>query len=86
MPTMQLNPLGLETPPHASTPRRRPGIKLTSVASEILGVSARLTLEAFVTGTQDPEVLADLARGRLRASYRPCVRRWTAISAPSTTG
>jgi transposase len=43
------------------------GIKLTSVASKTLGVSARLMLEALVDGTHDPEVLAELARGRLRA-------------------
>lgn len=42
------------------------GIKLSSVASEVLGVSARLMLEALLQGTHDPEVLADLARGRLR--------------------
>jgi transposase len=42
------------------------GIKLSSVASKVLGVSGRLMLEALVHGTHDPEVLADLARGKLR--------------------
>ena len=42
------------------------GIKLSSVASEITGVSGRAMLEALVGGTTDPEVLADLARGSLR--------------------
>jgi transposase len=42
------------------------GIKLTSVASETLGVSARLMLDALVRGTHDPEILADLAKGALR--------------------
>jgi transposase len=42
------------------------GIKLSSVASEVLGKSARLMLDALVCGTHDPEVLADLAKGRLR--------------------
>ena len=42
------------------------GIKLASVASDILGVSGRAMLAALVQGTTDPEVLADLARGRLR--------------------
>ncbi|MDP8930962.1 MAG: hypothetical protein M3O70_20910 [Actinomycetota bacterium] len=37
------------------------------MASETLGVSARHMLEALVSGTHDPEVLADLARGRLHA-------------------
>ena len=39
------------------------GIKLGCVASDVLGVSGRLMLEAPVGGTTDPEVLADLARG-----------------------
>ena len=42
------------------------GIKLGCVASDVLGVSGRLMLEALVGGTTDPEVLADLARGALR--------------------
>jgi transposase len=41
-------------------------IKLDCVASDILGVSGRAMLDALVAGTTDPEVLADLARGRLR--------------------
>jgi transposase len=43
------------------------GIKLSSVATRILGVSGRAMLDALVEGTTDPEVLAELARGRLRA-------------------
>jgi len=39
------------------------GIKLGCVASDVLGVSGRLMLEALVGGTTDPEVLADLAEG-----------------------
>jgi len=42
------------------------GIKLSSVASETLGVSVRRMLEALVAGTHDPAVLAQLAKGRLR--------------------
>jgi transposase len=49
------------------------GIKLSSVASDTLGVSARLMLEALVRGTHDPDVLAELARGRLRAKL-PALR------------
>jgi len=49
------------------------GIKLASVASEVLGVSGRLMLEALVAGTQDPEILAELAKGRLRAKL-PALR------------
>jgi transposase len=49
------------------------GIKLSSVASDILGVSGRAMLEALVGGQADPEVLAELARGRLRAKL-PALR------------
>jgi transposase len=42
------------------------GIKLDCVASDILGVSGRAMLDALVSGTTDPEILAELARGRLR--------------------
>jgi transposase len=43
------------------------GIKLGCVASDIMGRSGRAMLDALVGGTTDPEVLADLARGQLRA-------------------
>lgn len=43
------------------------GVKLSSVATNILGVSGRAMLKALVEGTTDPGVLAELARGRLRA-------------------
>ena len=42
------------------------GIKLSSVASKVLGVSGRLMLEALISGTHDAEVLAELAKGKLR--------------------
>jgi transposase len=42
------------------------GIKLSIVATDSLGVSGRAMLEALIQGEQDPQVLADLARGRLR--------------------
>ena len=40
-------------------------IKLASVASDILGASGRAMIEALATGTEDPEVLAALAKGSL---------------------
>jgi transposase len=49
------------------------GIKLSSVASKVLGVSGRLMLDALISGTHDPEVLAELAKGRLRAKL-PALR------------
>ena len=42
------------------------GIKLSSVASDITGVSGRLMLQALIDGPRDPAVLADLAKRRLR--------------------
>jgi transposase len=42
------------------------GIKLSSVATDILGASGRDMLAALVAGTRDPEVLSELARGNLR--------------------
>ena len=42
------------------------GIKLDSVASDVLGVSGRAMLAALVAGQRDPRVLAELAKGRLR--------------------
>ena len=50
------------------------GIKLTSVASDVMGASGRAMLEALLHGTTDPAVLADLARGRLRKKL-PELRR-----------
>jgi transposase len=42
-------------------------IKLASVATDVLGVSARNMLEAIVAGENDGQVLAELAQGRLRS-------------------
>jgi transposase len=42
------------------------GVKLATVASDVMGVSGRRMLEALVAGTTDPEVLAELAKTRLR--------------------
>ncbi len=41
-------------------------LKLSSVATDVLGVSGREMLAALVAGQQDPEQLAELARGKLR--------------------
>ena len=50
------------------------GIKLASVATDVLGVSGRALLTALVEGTPDPAVLADLARGTLRRKL-PALRQ-----------
>jgi transposase len=50
------------------------GIKLASVASDVLGVSGRAMVEALLSGTTDPTVLAELARGTLRKKL-PALRQ-----------
>jgi transposase len=42
-------------------------IKLAAVATDVLGKSGRDMLQALLGGEQDADVLAELARGRLRA-------------------
>jgi transposase len=42
-------------------------IKLSSVASTLTTVSARAMLSALIDGERDPRVLAELAKGRMRA-------------------
>ncbi len=42
------------------------GIKLSAVASNIVGVSGRAMLEALIAGERDSAVLADLAKQRMR--------------------
>ncbi len=41
-------------------------IKVSSVVSRLFGVTGRLILDALVAGQRDPNVLAQLAKGRLR--------------------
>lgn len=69
-------------------------VKLDSVASNTLGVSGRLMIHALIEGEQDPQVLAALARGRLRSKvveltaalegevrphHRFLLRQWTGL-------
>jgi len=42
-------------------------LKLTSVLTDITGVSARAMLEAIIAGEEDAALLADLAKGRMRS-------------------
>lgn len=41
-------------------------IKLSTVASDIFGVSGRAMMEALIAGERDPKVLAEMAKGRMR--------------------
>jgi transposase len=43
-------------------------LKLTQVMSDIVGASGRAILNALIAGETDPDRLADLARGRLKAT------------------
>jgi transposase len=49
-------------------------VKLSSVATDVLGVSGRRILEALIGGEQEADALAELAKGRLRAKL-PALRR-----------
>ena len=60
------------------------GLKLSSVATDILGKSGRDMLEALVSGTREPEVLAELARGRLRSKFPMLRRALEGLSRPIT--
>jgi transposase len=48
-------------------------IKLAGVAADILGVSGRAMLEALIDRVEDPAVLAEMARGRMRSKL-PALR------------
>lgn len=43
------------------------GIKLSSVVSDLTGVSSRAMLEALINGERDPQLLAALAKGTLKS-------------------
>jgi transposase len=49
-------------------------IKLSSVASDVMGVSGMHMLEALLSGNTDPEALAGLAKGKLRKKL-PLLRK-----------
>jgi transposase len=53
------------------------GIKLSSVVSDLTGVSSRAMLEALINGERDPEVLAGLAKGTLRSKIPELVNALT---------
>jgi transposase len=60
------------------------GIKLDSVATDVLGVSGRAMLGALVAGERDPQVLAELAKASCARSSPNCARRYGAASATTT--
>jgi transposase len=52
-------------------------IKLSSVVSDITGVSARAMINALIGGERDPRVLAELARGPMRGKRAALVEALT---------
>jgi transposase len=52
-------------------------LKLTGVATDIMGVSGRAILAALVAGAADPAALAELAKGRLRRKQAELERALT---------
>jgi transposase len=54
-------------------------IKLSSVATDITGVSARSMLEAILAGHLDPQTMAELAKGRMRSKRAELERALTGL-------
>jgi transposase len=57
-------------------------IKLGAVAADILGVSGRAMLDALVAGSDDPEALAAMARGKLRDKHERLVAALRGLIGP----
>ena len=57
-------------------------IKLSSVATDVMGVSARAMLAEIVSGQTDAELMADLARGRMRSKIPELEKALTGIVQP----
>lgn len=54
------------------------GVKLATVATDVMGVSGREMMRALIDGVADPELLADLAKARLRTKLPELRRALTA--------
>ena len=52
------------------------GVKLSSVATDVVGASARAIMQALIGGQADPEVLAELAKGKLPALRKALTARF----------
>lgn len=57
-------------------------IKLSSVATDVVGVSGRAMLEAMVRGTDDPQTLAAMAKGSLRDKHADLVEALQGLVGP----
>jgi len=54
-------------------------IKLSVIASDIFGVSGRAMMNALIQGERDPQVLADMARSRMRTKTAALVEALTGM-------
>jgi transposase len=54
------------------------GVKLDSVATDVMGVSGRAMMRALISGETDPDTLAALAKGKLRAKLPELKKALTA--------
>ncbi len=50
------------------------GVKISSVVSDVMGVSGRAMMRALIAGVADPDTLAKLAKGRMRSKL-PALRK-----------
>jgi transposase len=57
-------------------------IKLASVATDVMGVSARAMLAEIAAGQTDPKLMADLARGRMRNKIPELEKALTGLVGP----
>src|SRR5918995_7428354 len=58
----------------------RANIKLASVATDIMGVSGRVILQALIMGRADPATMAELAQGRLRSKIPVLAQALTGLT------
>jgi transposase len=58
-------------------------IKLSSVLTDIMGVSGRAMVEALITGADSAETIADLARGPLRRKHNDLVAALEGLVGPN---
>ena len=59
-------------------------IKVSAVASKLTTVSAQDMIAALIAGERDPQVLAGLARGRMKAKHDALVEALTGMFAATT--
>ena len=58
-------------------------IKLTSVVTDVTGVSGRAMLDALIAGSDSPDIMADLARGRLQRKRPELVAALEGVVGPN---